>query len=460
MRKVLLTLSIMFLLTAVAAKVSAQTPSTSSVSQSLGERLPDEIKTNVISGRTLMLLLAEAEAHEELGIPVTDSELRAAINQQRTDLQLGAPPNSPNAASIVEKPGIADLLSFAIDRGAITKTATGTGVTLSTTPYALRTGFGLLDTPGRWESSPVERKLSFSATFSSTDVSNGDFSSFTSGEVKYIIAGNRSPRDSKLLDGVRTNLQKRFHAADTALDRDCQSFLNPADPERNDYAFKLQAKINNWVKEHQSDPLGFIHEQLLEFVRPLRPMNPVEKGQMKVCVATVLAGQQSIQGGLDAVTEATKAYLAEHPQQFSVAALYIRDATLSDYYAAKLLYGYDRKAMTINLNAEADWNKESTTAAGMPLRSLRAYSVELGFNSKTFANGRLDSSLSSKASRDKALDSKSIVIGEAKLNLHLSDVLRLPLTLTYANRETQTIKQGWQFNVGINALLDEVLRRK
>jgi hypothetical protein len=32
--------------------------------------------------------------------------------------------------------------------------------------------------------------------------------------------------------------------------------------------------------------------------------------------------------------------------------------------------------------------------------------------------------------------------------------------LTYANRETQTIKQGWQLNVGISALLDEVLSRK
>jgi hypothetical protein len=51
------------------------------------------------------------------------------------------------------------------------------------------------------------------------------------------------------------------------------------------------------------------------------------------------------------------------------------------------------------------------------------------------------------------------VISEAKLNVHLTDRWRLPVTLSYANRETEMVKYGWQVNVGLNALLDELLRQ-
>ena len=456
MRKIGLILLLLLLPAAGATMVSAQPAPTDSVAKSLNERLPDEIANGVISGHTLMLLAAEAGAQAESGDPATASKLLDVVDRQRTDVQMGAPPNSPNATSILEKPGVADLLSLAIDRGAITKTATGTGVTLSATPYTIATAFGELDTPGRWERSAAQRNLSFSATFSSDDVTTGDFSSFTSGEVKYIIFGNRSPRDSKLLEGVRAKLRRNFGIADRALDQSCGFFLStPA-------GFELQAKVNNLVSDPvtKKEPMDVVRDKLLDLIRPLLSTDPAGKAQMKICVDTILAGERLTQAGLAIMTKDAKEYLAQKPLQLSLAALFVRDPTLSDYYAGKLLFGRDLGTLSGNLNAEVDWNKNSTTVTGAPLRSLRAYSIELGITSQTFANGRLDGSLSSKASRDKALDSKSIVIGEAKLNLHLNDTLRLPLSLTYANRETQTIKPGWQFNVGINALLDQVIGRQ
>jgi hypothetical protein len=450
MRIINCTLSALLLLT-TAATASAQTATPDPISKQLDDQLRGAVGphgTHLITLRALVLALAEAKAKAADPSEPRATELSAAINRQRTDLQLGTTSDSPQATSVLEKPGTADLLSLALDRGAIKKTAAGTGVTLSTTPYAIWTGFGKSDTPQLWKSAVVARNLSFSATFSSTDVTTkGDFSSFTSGEVKYIIAGNRSPRDPELLRGVRDKLGPIFRVADDALDHACGGLLKPNSSSEQD--------MNKWLQSHPDASMADARAQLNALVGPLT----VDAVDLKRCVDVILESEQSISGGLDFVTDATKKYLTEQRrQQFSVAALFVRDATLSDYYAAKLLYGNDFRQVTVNANAEASWNRNSTTPAGVALRSLRAYSVEFGLNSKTLANGRLDGSLSSKASRDKAADAKSVVIGEAKLNLHLTDVLRLPISLSYANRETQTIKQGWQLNVGVNALLDEVLR--
>jgi|GEM_PF-2261233 len=442
-----------FLFVSGVASASAQAAAVDPMSILLDEQIQKvvgEHGTHSIIGNSLILALFESESNEKtVTAEMSTAQLRAAINRQRTDVQVSATSDSPHATSILEKPGIADILSLAIDRGAIKKTVTGTGLTLSTTPYAIWTGFGARDTPQLWEKAVVARKLSFSATFSSTDVTAGDFSSLTSGEVKYIITGNRSPRDEALLKGIRSNLGKIFRAADHSTDEACNSLLNTKN------LIDAQGNMNTWLRGNIDATEAEIRVHLDSEVRQLT----VDRKQLRACVDTILQGEQSIRGGLDSVTEATKQYLAEHPRQFSVAALFVRDTMISDYYTAKLLYGYDYQPLTVNLNAEASWNKNSVTAAGVPINALRAYSVELGVNSRTFANGRLDGALSGKASRDKAADAKSVVVSEAKLNVHLTDVLRLPLTLSYANRETQTVKQGWQFNIGINALLDDVLSR-
>jgi hypothetical protein len=432
------------LVAAIAATASAQTTEPPSVSALLDQQLSHAIGPNQphnITGRMIVLALAELQAQ---------ARVRAAVNRLRTDIQMGATSNSPNTTSIMEKPGIADLLSLALDRGAITKTASGTGLTLSTTPYAIWTGFGATDTPQRWKNARLTRDISLSATFSSTDVTAGDFSSFTSGEVKWVIFGNRSPRDSTLLGVLRPDLGQIFLASDEAMDKACP-FLDLAAIDT------ARGNMNNWLRQN----LGATLEQTrAEFDKQLADVNAkVTPEELRPCVDAVLEGEKSIQGGLDSVTKATQAYLADQRPQLSVAALFVRDATLSDYYVGKLLFGRGFQQVTVNANAEASWNKESATLAGTPLRRLRAYSVELGLNTKTMAKGRIDGSVSAKGTRDEATNAEDLVIGEAKLNLHLTDTLRLPVTLSYANRETQTVKQGWQLNVGVSALLDETLRR-
>lgn len=441
----------LLILAIMATTASAQTPNAdaTSTAQLLNDQINNAQGSNTISNHALILGLLEIDA-----AAASAPELPAEVNQRRAELQLTAPSNSPNAISVLEKPGFADLLSLALDRGAIKKAANGTGLTLSTTPYAFWTGFGgARDTPQFWKRAVVARNLSFSATFSSSDdVTNGDFSSFSSGEIKYVIAGNRSPRDPELLRPIRVKLSQSFLVSDDLMEEKCKDLM---DSKGFNDAWK---EMNNWMAENKGASEEDIRKELDKVVEQI----PYQREQLKTCADAIVKGEKTINASLKEIKEATDAYLDERRNQFSVAALFIRDSMLSDYYAGKLLYGRDFGStpglLSGNLNAEVDWNKDSETVTGVPLRSLRAYSVELGLTG-TYLDGRLDGSLSSKASRDKALDSKSIVIGEAKLNLHLNDVLRLPLSLTYANRETQTIRPGWQFNVGISALLDQVLGR-
>nr|ARR75610.1 hypothetical protein [uncultured bacterium] len=56
---------------------------------------------------------------------------------RRTDKQIGASARSGGSTSLFEKPNFSDILSFAIDHGAIQKAVNQTSLTLSTSPYAI-----------------------------------------------------------------------------------------------------------------------------------------------------------------------------------------------------------------------------------------------------------------------------------------------------------------------------------
>jgi hypothetical protein len=134
-------------------------------------------------------------------VPVsTQAGFINAANNTRTDMQIGAPPNSAASTTLVEKPASADILSLAIERGAVSQTTDGTALTLTTTPYLLGGFIGIRDSPQNWRDYALLRHLALSATFASaTDVEQkGEFSSLDSGQIKWSILGNRSPRDMAL----------------------------------------------------------------------------------------------------------------------------------------------------------------------------------------------------------------------------------------------------------------------
>ncbi len=428
-----------FLILALAVSATAQTPAP--VTPAGSATGPDDpikkiIRTHHIRPQDVIAVLTAKQQ------PVTT----ATVNQVRTDVQLGASSGSSQTSSIIEKPGIADLLSIAIDRGAITKTSSGTGVTLSTTPYAVITGFGAADTPDLYDREVFARNLSISGTFSSSTATSGDFSSFTSGELKYVVLGNRSPRDGKLIDGVRAELADVFLKADDRFFTSCTLTDKPPVSNAIDDINKDLAGETDLTPER-------VHAIIDRRIASLSP----DRVELQACSTALSASNQAMGGALDLLSTATRNYLANNPRQLSIATLYVRDKTLSDYYSAKVLFAYDLNQWTASLNGAVDWNRNHMTAGGVRLRTVRDYSVEAGANTKTMTNGKMDYSFSAKWSRDKDASSKSVILGEAKANIHVNTVLRLPVGVSFSNRETQTVRKGWQLNIGLSALLDDIL---
>lgn len=397
-----------------------------------------------------------------------------AANESRGDQQLSAPSGTGSSTTVAEKAGIADLLAIAIDRGAIQKKSSGTSVTLSTTPYGVRTAFGMPDNDTNWKLNRWQRKLSFSSTFSSEDVAKGDFSSFEGAEVKYVVLGNRSGRDLVLqgkqeLDFVTT-------------------FINNAD--KFEYTECTQPLIGSLGEQrapqpaHNDVPESGIGEQALKAL-PAKGFDPTTKTALDAifadydpdpatrvilqrCVTALDRQSKADESARTHLTTITKAYLkSANKLQLSVAGLFQRDPTLSDFYEFKVLTDYNPSAgstsggeqtsMTANLNGQVDFNSHRSTSSGTSIHQLRSWSVEGAANTPRILNQKLDATLSVKGTRAKDAGARTSAIAQAKVNLHINGTLTLPIGISYANRETDTIKKGLQFNIGFNALLDKFL---
>jgi hypothetical protein len=97
-----------------------------------------------------------------------------AAETARTDKQISASSSSGSGStSVVDKPGIAQLLGFAVEHGAVTQAVQDNTVTFSTSPYALTALFGGGDTAQNYQKyGNTYGRLGFSANFNLSDTSN------------------------------------------------------------------------------------------------------------------------------------------------------------------------------------------------------------------------------------------------------------------------------------------------
>lgn len=116
---------------------------------------------------------------------------------RRTDQQVGASATSSGSTSAVEKPGLIELISFAIERGAIQQSISDSTVTLTTSPYALVAAVQG-DSPQNYQNNPWLTHLGVSATFILNDPNNvsGSLSrkQLTEWSAKVLLTGDRSTR--------------------------------------------------------------------------------------------------------------------------------------------------------------------------------------------------------------------------------------------------------------------------
>jgi len=128
----------------------------------------------------------------------------------RTDKQIGSPTNSKGSTSAAEKPGWADILGFAVERGAIQQAVSGSTLTLSTTPYAFFVPTEN-DTAAAYSKYSKYRRVALSATFNISNqdspLSNARRQSLSNYSVKVRLSPDRSPRSETFQERWRTDIK-------------------------------------------------------------------------------------------------------------------------------------------------------------------------------------------------------------------------------------------------------------
>jgi hypothetical protein len=415
--------------------------------------------------------IVELYLANQLGITKLASQaFIAAANQQRTDQQTTASSSAPGAVSNVEKTGIADILALAIERGKVTETKTSTSATLSTTPYALQTFFGLPDTPKNWQEYRWARIISFSSTFSSPDVGkNADFSSFTSGEAKVVLAGNRSPRDAVFDQKMRTLLDPGLAKPLSDKSHECGVFESTTFGDS--LITSTMTKFSDWLNDpaHASATPSDVEQELATIVPKPMALDTETEQALRRCVDSIGNLTTAMQLDEQQLKRLIKAYVAQNKHfQASASYLFTRDATLSDYSSLKVLLARDNSpnGISYNLNAQVDVNKNTgprttTTSEGVSttvdLRKIRGYSIETGATLGRFSDGRGDATFSLKWLLPSGAGAKSSVTGQGQVNVHLNTMITVPIALSYNSRSTDTVKKGLQLNFGVSSLLDAFL---
>jgi hypothetical protein len=128
----------------------------------------------------------------------------------RTDKQIGSPSSSKGSTSAAEKPGWADILGFAVERGAIQQAVSGTTLTLSTTPYAFFVPTEN-DTAAAYSKYGKYRRVALAATFNISNedapLANARREALANYSVKVRLSPDRSPRSQEFQERWKTDIK-------------------------------------------------------------------------------------------------------------------------------------------------------------------------------------------------------------------------------------------------------------
>lgn len=427
------------------------------------------------SQQQLPLPLIEAYLARKLGLTPVDIQFVAVANSQRTDQQTTATSSSPQSLSNLEKTGIVDILALAIEKGKVTQTKNDQSATLSTTPYAIATFFGLPDNSQNWQTYAWERRLALSGTFAKDVTTSTNFSTYSTGEAKYVIYGSRSPRDAAVGNQIGGQLDVFVAAALRQETAACSQFISSPFGDgliKNDGIAK---QLGDWLETPEglksAADMAAIDKKLASLIPDPQAIDGKTRDLLQQCVSATSDLGQTLANDRKQVAQLIDAYLASNKVlQLSVSYIYTHDLTVSDYSAYKVLLSRDQSPRySLNLNGEIDVNRNDharsapvgnpspDVAPGAAIKRIRGYSVETGVSFGRFGNGRGDATLSMKWLQPNGIGERSSATGSGQINIHLNPMLTLPVALSYNSRTTTTSKKGLQLTFGLSSLFDSFL---
>lgn len=373
-----------------------------------------------------------------------------------TDQQKGASAESSGTTTVAEKTGIAELLNLAIERGAITKTTSGTSFTLQTTPYMLYSRLGAADTADTWEHYAALRKIAISATFDQSEGEDPGRDNFDRGELKYAVFGERSPRDLSFRKEVRPAVDALIQQPSSEATAALRTFAGTLFGKEKFIA--AQKSFNEWRNEQPKPiPPEKVLEELHKELDPLRSeLTDADRANLKPLIDRLSAESKALAAATQLVAVKAKLYIDAPRPQLSLSYAYQRDAMEGDFSSLKVLSGYKNARLSFNLNGEVMVNNDRLAPNGTERDRVRAYSAETGLTFGKFAKDAADFTAAAKFMRPEG-DSHDMRFVQAKLNLYLIQGVTIPVALTYANRTEDSPRSHLRLNVGFSLNGDSFL---
>ncbi|MCA1817090.1 MAG: hypothetical protein LC746_11905 [Acidobacteria bacterium] len=406
----------------------------------------------------------------------------------RTDKQTGASASSNGTTSAAEKPGFAELLSWAVEHGAIQQAVNGTSLTLSTSPYALLAA-SEGDSAENYERYKFFNHVGVSANF---NVENQDSAlasarrqQLNEWSVRLRLNGDRSTRGEDFRKYWETNIRskiqrrlvvvtgaERFIDADpslralgdrveTQLDTDLRSIVSSASEAdvKNAIMCGLENLVYNQVKPRQGGATVAVSQATVTRI------NTDFVPALFAAHADLEQARKDLSDYMDTLDKkplTTFAY-TNH-----------RTAAGSDYSELKFLH--ERKAMSplkLNFNAGVSFYNRPDRALGQ--QRVRDYAFALSFEGNTKGRspfvtsefdlskitysftGRYERMPENRRMPDRKAD---IAVAQFKLEIPLLMGASIPFSVTYANASELIKEDHVRANFGFTFDVDKLFALK
>ncbi len=458
---------------------------------------------NIVSQRDATVLTSRfaelvsftvADAYSgSLGINIKQLERYRYLGETaRTDKQIGASAKAAGSTTAAEKPGIIDLLGFAIERGAIQQEINDTTLTLSTSPYAfIAAAEG--DTDQTYRDYELFTRLGLSATFNLTNqdnvLANASRKQLTEWSAKLRLTGDRSTRSQEFQDFWDKEIQplktKRL-TVNTKMRNIIANDKNlndggVADPD-GDFYKALEAKITEYLNNHTLNTdnetnaaVAAIKDIILCSLKS-EVFDKIKNGQIQVTDDT----KRALPGTFKDLGEAHVALAAAQTRLQEFLKDFMKKGTLStfaytnhrtemgsDYSELKLLFERHVKPMDLvaNIGVSLYHNPNPMLNQDKIRDFTAALSLEGSSKSPFVASSedlsRITYSLTGRYERLKENENMmmrqpDIASLQLKVEVPIGLGLKIPIAYTYSSATEMSTKKENKFNIGLHFDLDKL----
>ena len=399
----------------------------------------------------------------------------------RTDKQVGSTASGPGSTTLSQKPGFAELLALAIEHGAVEQSTNGTGVTLSTSPYA----FVRLVTPDNAENFDrfgFWRRIGASATLNPqtqdpATAGSVDVQQLAEWSLRVRVLGDRSPRAPWFTRRWRELIQPKVQNRLNALTRGMEATIDGT-PVLRTAAEAANKQLHSDIASYLGRNGGLASEQRVpEITRMI--LDALHGGvYQRIASGEIQLSQPVLRDVTGSVARLVEAHqdLSDAPTELS-GLLEELDKTLlltleythhskaadpSGFSDIRLLF--ENQIAPFNVVANAFLSVYHDPNPGIGQRRVRDYGVSLdleGEINNPFGRRRSSDvvepvtlSVGYQLSRLEE-GSEMVHIAQAKVSIPISAGVTFPLAVTYASRGTLIDEQHVRGNLGFSLDLDK-----